>query len=234
MLKDKYDQEASSFGDEWNEKNKRFEEESKSMEEALNQKHANELAGFEKEINASPTKAPKLSTTYLQLCMSEEILVKQQKYNEAHVVTQRKQAIEKEQLEKHNKERTEKNKKKLENLEKKHQQEMAAFKSKVGIEYEMMLKHKDQELAKIAYKYKVRKTALENQQTQEKKFNDNDKLLKQKAIADTIRNAKTATKSNFFSVSTAKMPKQSERKPFKTEIDISEDMQTNGTTLTDK
>jgi len=63
---------------------------------------------------------------------------------------------------------------------------------------------------------------LENQQIQEKKLNENDRIMKQKTVADSIRSAKTASKSNYFSVSAKK---GSERKPMKTEIDISEDMQ---------
>jgi len=142
LLEDKYNDEALSFNEEWNEKFRKLEEESKSIEEGINQRHVKETNDLTNLINGS-NKNVKFSTKYLQLGLSEENLVKQQKYNEAHVVTLKIQALEKVELDKFNKEKLEKFKKKNENLEKKQVQEKNSFKKKIEIEFEGLNKQKE-------------------------------------------------------------------------------------------
>ena len=80
LLEDKYNEEVEAFNSEWDDKFLKFEEETKANEEIMNQKHHKELLDLEKQINSS-IKNIKFSSQYLQLCISEETLVKQQKYN---------------------------------------------------------------------------------------------------------------------------------------------------------
>ena len=62
------------------------------------------------------------------------------------------------------------------------------------------------------YKYKVRRNVLDIQHQQEKKLSENEKLMRQKAIANDIRIK--GTKSNFLNES--KYGKSSEKKVLKT------------------
>ena len=63
----------------------------------------------------------------------------------------KKQALEKIETEKFNKETNEKNKKKIEKLQKKHLLEKSALKKKVEVELEMSQKQRDSELAKYIH-----------------------------------------------------------------------------------
>jgi len=84
------------------------------------------------------------------------------------------------------------------------------------------------EFEKLNYKFKIRKLALENQQKLVKKLNDNEKLLKQKTVADNIRNiTKGVTKSNFYPMSGRYKQNNNNNNVMKTEIDISNDYQEN-------
>ena len=78
MLEDKYNQEYNFFNEEWTEKLAKFEEETKAMEDNMNQKQSKELEELENSINSS-TKSIKFSTQYQQLAIAEASLVKQQK-----------------------------------------------------------------------------------------------------------------------------------------------------------
>jgi hypothetical protein len=60
----------------------------------------------------------------------------------------KKQAMEKLETDKHNKEVLYKNKKKIEKLQKKHNLEISAFKKKIEIELEMLQKQKSTEQGK--------------------------------------------------------------------------------------
>ena len=80
LLDEKYNQELVQFNGEWNEKFSKLDEESKSIEEIMNQRHSKEMGDLENLINSS-NKNIKFSTQYQQLCIGEESLVKQQKYS---------------------------------------------------------------------------------------------------------------------------------------------------------
>ena len=78
LLEDKYNQEVEAINNEWNEKFSKFEEETKVTEDNMNQRHNKELSELENLIN-SANKNIKFSSQFLQYCISEESLVKQQK-----------------------------------------------------------------------------------------------------------------------------------------------------------
>ena len=78
LLEDKYNQEVEAINNEWNEKFSKFEEDTKVTEDNMNQRHNKELSELENLIN-SANKNIKFSSQFLQYCISEESLVKQQK-----------------------------------------------------------------------------------------------------------------------------------------------------------
>lgn len=90
--------------------------------------------------------------------------------------------MERNETEKHNKERNEKMKTKTEQLAQKQNLERNALKQKLDIEYEIMKKEKNDEMGKIVLKYKNRKIDLEAQQKQEKYLAENENQLKASKI----------------------------------------------------
>lgn len=60
--------------------------------------------------------------------------------------------------------------------------ERAAGKQKLDIEYELLRKQKDDEVNKICLKYKNRKADLEAQQKHEKFLHDNENIMKASII----------------------------------------------------
>jgi hypothetical protein len=100
------------------------------------------------------------------------------RFIEAHLIKTKCDAMERAELEKHNKDRNEKFKNKTDQLNQKHNLERSALKQKLDTEYDMMRKQKEDETIKITLKYKNRKMDLELQQKQEKNLTDNENMLK--------------------------------------------------------
>ena len=124
LLEDKYNQEVEAINNEWNEKFSKFEEDTKVTEDNMNQRHNKELSELENLINS----ANKNNSSVVRR-IANQLMSKQQ-----HLYIY--------------KDTNEKNKKKIEKLQKKQFLEKSTFKKKIEVEIEMLQKQKDNDLAK--------------------------------------------------------------------------------------
>jgi len=107
---------------------------------------------------------------YLELCIAEESLVKQQKYQEAHVIILRKKELEQSVKSKLEKIKNNKMNKEVDKLKQKHQTELDNIRKANELELTKTKTQKSMTSEKIVNKYRNKRVDLENQQKQEKKI----------------------------------------------------------------
>jgi hypothetical protein len=173
-----YKKELDEFNQIWDEAFQKFEEKSKTDEEQLNQRQAQEMEELYNYLEVKLPKQVKYSKKYLDLKNQEENLVKLQRFKEAALMKKQLDTMDKFDTEKFNKEKYEKIKSQSVRTANKHMAEKNALKKKIEINLEIMRKDRQKNLEKLLLKYKNRKTELDNQQKQEIVFLDNEKLLK--------------------------------------------------------
>jgi hypothetical protein len=189
-LEDNYNTEIAEFKGKWDIMFNEFSQKAKKLEETLIQKHKTEIDDLIAQLELKLPKQTKFSKEYLELRQTESNLVKQERYLyqikfrfvEAHLIRSKTEIIEKMEIEKYNKDRNEKMKIKIEVLSSKQILDKNALKQKLDIEYDMMKKLKEEEIIKITYKYRNKKTDLELQHKNEKFLGENENLFKKSII----------------------------------------------------
>jgi hypothetical protein len=182
-LDNAYKQELEDFNSNWDEKFRKLEDKSKSMEDGINIKHDTQMKQLYEYLENKLPKNVKFSRTYLDVKKQEENLVKLQRFKEAASLKRKLEELDKIDTEKFNKDKYEKIKSESVKTANKHMNEKNALRKKIEIEFEVLKKERQLHLERLLLKYKNRKNELENQQKQELNYLDNENLLK---------------KSNFF------------------------------------
>ena len=132
-------------------------------------------------LNFLEEKLPKVvkpSKEYIELKTQEDNLAKQKRFKEASIIQKKREIQEKLDIERFNKEKTEKVK--AQSLKTAHKQyvEKMALKKKFEIEGEVMRKEMNAILENIEHKYQNRKIDLDLQQKQAKLLYENENMMK--------------------------------------------------------
>ena len=176
-LEENYNQEYQKLSDLWDNKLLSFIENGNKIEDEL---ALNQNSKLEELINELTSNYPpiKFSSEYLNLKQIEKNLVKQERYQEANYYKSKCDKLEKEEIEKYNKERSDKIHKKAEALGLKFENEKKVLKEKLDRNFELLKVQRDKELKQITSKYKNRKTELNCIHKKQRNINENDNLLR--------------------------------------------------------
>ena len=176
-LEENYNQEYQKLSDLWDNKLLSFIENGNKMEDEL---ALNQNSKLEELINDLTSNYPpiKFSSEYLNLRQIEKNLVKQERYQEANYYKSKCDKLEKEEIEKYNKERSDKIHKKAEALGLKFENEKKVLREKLDRNFELLKVQRDKELKQITSKYKNRKTELNGIHKKQRNINENDNLLR--------------------------------------------------------
>lgn len=181
-LDNSYKTELDEFNNQWDNKFKKLEEKSKSLEDTLNEKHNRQMNELYEFLELKLPKNVKYSKSYLELKNQEENLVKLGKFKEAASIKKKIDEVEKFDNDKFNKDKYDKIKSESVRTANKHMNEKASLRKKIEIEFEVLKKERQTNLEKLLLKYKNRKAELENQQKQELNFLTNENLLKKSKL----------------------------------------------------
>ena len=176
-LEENYNQEYQKLSDLWDNKLLSFIENGNKIEDEL---ALNQNSKLEELINELTSNYPpiKFSSEYLNLKKIEKNLVKQERYQEANYYKSKCDKLEKEEIEKYNKERSDKIHKKAEALGLKFENEKKVLREKLDRNFELLKVQRDKELKQITSKYKNRKTELNCIHKKQRNINENDNLLR--------------------------------------------------------
>ena len=172
-LEENYSQEYQKLSDLWDNKLLSFIENGNKMEDEL---ALNQNSKLEELINDLTSNYPpiKFSSEYLNLRQIEKNLVKQERYQEANYYKSKCDKLEKEEIEKYNKERSDKIHKKAEALGLKFENEKKVLREKLDRNFELLKVQRDKELKQITSKYKNRKFELNGIHKKQRNINQND------------------------------------------------------------
>ena len=176
-LEENYNSEYERISDMWDNRLLSFIENGNKIEDKLAQ---NQISKLEELINHLTSNYPtiKYSKEYLNLKQIERNLVKQERYQEANYYKSKCDKLEKEEIEKYNKERSDKIHKKAEALGLKFENEKKVLREKLDRNFELLKVQRDKELKQITSKYKNRKTELNCIHKKQRNINENDNLLR--------------------------------------------------------
>ena len=176
-LEENYNLEYQKVSDMWDNKLLAFIENGNKLEDELAQNQNNKL---EELINELTSNYPsiKFSKEYLNLKQIEKNLVKQERYQEANYYKSKCDKLEREEIEKYNKERSDNIRKKADVLGLKFENEKKVLREKLDRNFELLKVQRDKELKQITSKYKNRKTELNGIHKKQRNINENDNLLR--------------------------------------------------------
>ena len=180
-LEENYNSEYQRISDMWDNRLLSFIENGNKIEDELAQ---NQISKIEELINNLTSNYPtiKYSKEYLNLKQIEKNLVKQERYQEANYYKSKCDKLEKEEIEKYNKERSDKIHKKAEALGLKFENEKKVLREKLDRNFELLKVQRDKELKQITSKYKNRKFELNGIHKKQRIINGNDNLLRSQNI----------------------------------------------------
>ena len=194
-LEENYSQEYQKLSDLWDNKLLSFIENGNKMEDEL---ALNQNSKLEELINELTSNYPsiKYSKEYLNLKQIEKNLVKQERYQEANYYKSKCDKLEKEEIEKYNKERSDKIHKKAEALGLKFENEKKVLREKLDRNFELLKVQRDKELKQITFKYRNRKIDLNGIHKKQRNINQNDNLIRSQNLNNFISTMKI-NKSNI-------------------------------------
>jgi hypothetical protein len=180
FLQEECDKELGDFQSWWDNKFSDFGQKSKMEEDVLNENHSNEMKELLQYIEEVLPKIYflKYSKEYLDLRQIEYNMKKQEMYMEASMIKMQADMMQRNEIEKFNKEKESLIKSKMDKLMRKQSLEKSALNEKNFIEFEIMKKEKEANLDKIIQKYKNKKNDLENQHKTQRLIPTNKNLLK--------------------------------------------------------
>jgi hypothetical protein len=176
-LEENYNLEYQKVSDMWDNKLLSFIENGNKLEDELAQ---NQNSKLEELINDLTSNYPsiKFSREYLNLKQIEKNLVKQERYQEANYYKSKCDKLEREEIEKYNKERSDNIRKKADAMGLKFENEKKVLREKLDRNFELLKVQRDKELKQITSKYKNRKTELNGIHKKQRNINENDNLLR--------------------------------------------------------
>lgn len=180
FLQEECDKELGEFQSWWDSKFSDFEQKAKLEENVTNENHSNEMKELLQYIEEVLPKVYflKYSKEYLDLRQIEFNMKKQEMYMEANMIKMQADMIQRNEIEKFNKEKESMIKGKMDKLIRKQTLEKNAINEKNFIEFEIMKKEKEANLEKIIQKYKNKKNELDNQHKSQRLVPNNKNLLK--------------------------------------------------------
>jgi len=182
-LEENYKKELEQHENIWNKKFEEFRTRERNDVEALILNQNKEIEIIQELIQQ--TFKPKPTKQYLELKVIERLMKKQERYMEANYIKNKLDILTKEEEKKNFFQKEEMFKQKLENLFRKHQNEKNYISEKYVIEYLVMKKTKDEEIAQITSRFKNMQQNLEIQQSKEKFLAQNVNIMK--ASKDVIK-----------------------------------------------
>lgn len=170
QLEENYLNDIFNFNQEWDQKLNFFNQSAKETEEEINTRHQQELEAFMRKEEEKLPKIVKFSPECLNIKKIESELVRLEKYviklikfryDDAHYLKTKREKIERAEIDRFEKENTEKLRLKCEILTHKQNLERSALRQKLDTEFELMKKQKETELSKIILKFKNKRKDLE-------------------------------------------------------------------------
>lgn len=160
-LDEVYEEERNALILSWEEKLKKFSEDT---ENSLNQLEIDHKKAMEDFVEDQMGKYPKLkySPTYLEGRKVEKALVKQERFKEADQYKKKCDKLEQDELEAYNNQRNISVQKKAEGLSKKQEMEKKVLKERTDRRLDLMKKQRDEEINKLDYKFKNLKKEIES------------------------------------------------------------------------
>jgi hypothetical protein len=177
-LEENFNREITQLITTWNETMLQFDEKCKNFELGIIERQKQEMFDFINTIESKLGLIMKYSKEFLDLKDTENNLVKLERYIEAHAVRQKCDVLEKLDLKKFEKEKTEKIKARTDQLVIKHNLEKNSLRQKLDLEFSELNKKKEEDIELLTLKFKKRKMELELQQNAEKSLHNNPKVLK--------------------------------------------------------
>jgi hypothetical protein len=142
LLDDKFGSETEEFDVNFNARMKEYQANSKQSEEEMNIRHKKEMDALMKNIEANPPKKMKYPPQWLHLKRSEELMAKQNRFQEADFAKFQRLNIEKAEEEKHGSANDKTNKAQIEKLITKQNLEKATLRKKIEVGAENLQKEK--------------------------------------------------------------------------------------------
>ena len=184
-LEENYNLEYQKVSDMWDNKLLAFIENGNKLEDELAQ---NQNSKLEELINELTSNYPsiKFSREYLNLKQIEKNLVKQERYQEANYYKSKCDKLEREEIEKYNKERSDNIRKKADAMGLKFENEKKVLREKLDRNFELLKVQRDTELKQITFKYRNRKIDLNSIHRKQRNINQNDNLIRSQNLNNYI------------------------------------------------
>jgi hypothetical protein len=161
-LEAEYEKELEELAQVWDEKLGTNEEELRNFLEGTQERHREEIGQFENDLKQNIPQQGRFSPEILNLEYQIEMLVKDQRYNEAGNLQKRLDVLKNDCINKINNKTEEKIKNLLENMSKRHENELIAIEKRLNSDREELLKAREKEFEKVHSKFRVFREKLDN------------------------------------------------------------------------
>lgn len=179
-LEQQYQQEIEKLNSVWDQKFQSLQEKSQKAEIAINERQQKEMedlyAAFEQKFSPKI----KFSKEFLNLENQEKMLVKFQKFDEAKIIRKKKEIQKQKDIDKWNKEKTEKIKTQVIQKSNKHVSEKNILKKKFEVELDLLRAEKQKQIQHLEKKFQNKKLELELQQKNERNLAENELINKKR------------------------------------------------------
>lgn len=173
-----YRKEVEEYNVQWDKKIVEFEEQARSLLDEMKSRHEKELEIHEANLVKKLYKPSKFSRTFIELKNQEENLVRQQRFKEAQLIKKKADNLERQDVEKWNKEKNDKVGCNTENLKTKQSGEVKALEKKLATQIEVLRKERETGFNVILHRFKNKKFELEKQHKKERLLIENESLYK--------------------------------------------------------
>ncbi len=175
-LESEYEKELEELAQTWDERLAKNEEELHNFLEGTRERQAEEVGRFEADVKQSIPQQGRFSPEILNLEYQIEKLVKDQRYNEAGILQKRLDQLKNDCLNKINTKTEEKIRNLIENMNKRHENELTALEKRLNSDRDELLKMREKDFEKAHSKFRVFREKLENNHTAD--FIKEEKKLK--------------------------------------------------------
>mmetsp|Transcript_29230 Transcript_29230/g.76744 ORF Transcript_29230/g.76744 Transcript_29230/m.76744 type:complete len:213 (+) Transcript_29230:301-939(+) len=160
--------EFQQFNALWDKRMAEFEQKSLDLEEAMKERHANELMEYIRQAQQEPLRKPKFSKELLNLRSIQQTLAKQKDYGEAHKIKVKADNLEAFELEKMRNQHQMKLSTVVEKFKAKQSAEILALRKRVQTGRDEQKKQRQLDLERLLQRYQNVKSELESQQNIER------------------------------------------------------------------
>jgi len=161
-LESEYEKELEELARTWDERLAKNEEELRNFLEGTRERQAEEMIRFEAEIKQNMPQQGRFSPEILNLEYQVEKLVKDQRYNEAGNLQKRLDQLKNDCINKINSKTEDKIRNLLENMNKRHENELIALEKRLNSDRDELLKMREKDFEKVHSKFRVFREKLDN------------------------------------------------------------------------